>query len=197
VVVVDPGVGSDRRILCAQFECGTYVAPDNGVLSHVAAESRLTRAFAVTNRRFMRPQVSMTFHGRDIMAPVAARLSLGNPVEELGPPVQQLTKLLLDTPRIDEGRITGTIQFIDRFGNLITNIPKAAIDDVPLDARIHTSAGSHKMEGLADCYAARPPGTSLVLVGSNGMLEIAISGGNASQELGLSTGEVVELTWEV
>ncbi|MEM8679175.1 MAG: SAM-dependent chlorinase/fluorinase [Planctomycetota bacterium] len=194
--VVDPGVGSDRHILCCQFDSGIFIGPDNGLISYVAAERTLRKAVSITNRRFMRPQVSHTFHGRDIMAPAAARLSLGTPMDDLGQPRAKLVKLLLDAPMIDEGKITGTIQFVDSFGNLLTNIPKSAVDEMPLDARVVTQVRDHRIEGLASCYAGRPAGEPLLLVGSNGMLEIAISGGNAAKQLGIGTGEVVEVLWD-
>lgn len=196
IAVVDPGVGSERKIVCAQFDSGIYIAPDNGLISYVAAERTLRKVVAITNRKFMRPQVSHTFHGRDIMAPAAARISLGIPITDLGQVHPNFTRLLLDSATMDEGRITGTIQYVDSFGNLLTNIPRSLIDDIPLDARITTIAGSRRIEGLADCYSVRPPGELMILIGSNGMLEIAIAQGNAAADLGLQTGEVVEVLWE-
>src|SRR5262245_50189044 len=122
VAVVDPGVGTERRLIYARIGDQHYLAPDNGLLSLLAKRSRPTRLIELGNAEYWMPEVSHTFHGRDILAPVAAQLSLGLEPERLGPALAQIRTLDWQEPIVTANRIEGAVRWIDRFGNLITNV---------------------------------------------------------------------------
>src|SRR3954462_10021972 len=131
VAVVDPGVGSKRRIAYAQIGKQHFVAPDNGLLSRLAMLEQPSKIISVEQPQHWMPDVSRTFHGRDIMAPVAARLSLGLAPEELGRPQHQLVEIPWAVVEQVSNRIEGQVIEIDSFGNLITNITQAMLNSLP------------------------------------------------------------------
>jgi S-adenosyl-L-methionine hydrolase (adenosine-forming) len=193
--VVDPGVGTDRRILYARVGDQHYVCPDNGLLSYTCRDCRPDETFEVTNRATFAPKVSSTFHGRDIMAPVAARLSLGLSPRELGPPVNDLKLLSWPRPERREKEVIARILCADVFGNLITNLRR---EDLPRDiepAYFFVEAGEHKFDGIVNTYLEAPPGTPVALFGSSGLLELAIVQGNAALELQIAIGDNVGVRW--
>ena len=185
VVVVDPGVGSDRRILAARSGKYTYVAPDNGVISYVLDLDGEHEVRWVENLDYRLPMVSNTFHGRDIIAPAAAYLSAGVPLTELGEPAADIARLPSIKPDISKHVITGRIVYMDHFGNLTTNIsmvdlPESAYEDVVIEA------GPITLHGLARAYAEVEPGAVMAIAGSSGFLEIARNMGRADDIQGLS-----------
>jgi len=205
VVVVDPGVGTKRRAIILRTKSASFVAPDNGVLSYVIQQSiggRLINnlqqiglepgleAVAITKPQFWRPTVSPTFHGRDIFAPVAARLSLGFPLTDFGEVITSVTMLPLPQPyQAMDGSVVGHIVHIDSFGNLITDIRSS---DLP-QARgaITIEVGEQLISGLSRTYAG---GSGLLaLVGSDGYLEIAVREGSASAFLDAEIGGEVRI----
>ena len=137
VGVVDPGVGTQRRIVYARIGDQQYIAPDNGLLSRLTLKTRPSQIITVENPEHWLPSVSNTFHGRDIMAPVAAQLSLGMEPDRLGPPRAELVELDWPQPRIESNAIVGEVIWIDGFGNLISNITGGNVDRDPglYDAR--------------------------------------------------------------
>lgn len=187
VVVVDPGVGSSRAIVAVQLQGHTFLAPDNGVLTLVLDEYRADGIVRITNERLFLHPVSRTFHGRDIMAPVAGHLSRGIAMEQLGPGVsaEDLQRLPLVPARFKaDGTLEGQVALIDRFGNLITNIDSEKVTNLAVksgDRGIAIRIGQHRIEGLSQSYADVPPGTPLAIVGSKGYLEIAINCGRAER----------------
>lgn len=195
VAVVDPGVGTERRIVCAQVAGHYYIAPDNGLLSRVALVESPTQIISITNREFWLAEVSCTFHGRDIMAPVAAHLSLGTRLERFGPPIDDLTMLHWPTVETTANRITGNVIAIDSFGNLISNIHAetlAAVDDL---SSVAVTCADQTIHGIINTYAQRPPGSVVALIGSAGKLEIALTAGNAAQRLAAEVGDAITVTW--
>ena len=129
VVVVDPGVGSDRKILCLKTEDYVFLAPDNGVLSFVIEKDESPSIREVTNGKLFLPRLSNTFHGRDIFAPVAAHISKGVSHKEFGERVDKTNEITLPKPILSpEGKLTAEIIYVDSFGNLITNVNKEAVD---------------------------------------------------------------------
>ena len=122
VAVVDPGVGTDRAIVYARIGRQQFVAPDNGLLSRLAARTPPSKMVQVTDPAYWLERVSTTFHGRDIMAPVAAHLALGLDPDRLGPPFERLTTIDWPEPRQRPDRLDGAVIEIDAFGNLITNL---------------------------------------------------------------------------
>lgn len=197
VVVVDPGVGSERRAIALRTPRAAFVAPDNGVLSYVVAGERVEEIVDLTNPRHHLSPVSRTFHGRDIFAPAAAHLARGIPLAELGQPLAEIITFPLPRPQSrPDGTIVGQIIHVDRFGNLITSImSKDLTDHLLLGEAIITIKGQ-SIRGIANHYAEGAPGKLLALIGSSDHLEIAVSGGSASQTLGAKVGDEVLLKVE-
>ena len=206
VAVVDPGVGSARRAVAVAVGGRYCVGPDNGVLSLAlggidggqkqnnlfeTAECPLppgSVAVELTDPRFHLPEVSATFHGRDIFAPAAAHLSSGVAIESLGPRVETLRRLLVASPAIGEGgAVEGAIVHIDGFGNATTNIRREHMTTDKVEVR----AGSVTLHGLSPSYAAGDG--AVALWGSTGCLEVAVSNGNAAAALGLKRGDPIKV----
>jgi S-adenosylmethionine hydrolase len=188
VVVVDPGVGTERRAIILRTKLASFIAPDNGVLSYVIQQSSAWEAVAITKPRFWLPTVSPTFHGRDIFAPVAARLSMGLSLAGFGDVVTSVTTLPLPQPyQVADGSMVGHIVHIDSFGNLITDIKSS---DLPQAKQAVTiEVGGQLISGLSRTYAE---GSGLLaLIGSDGYLEIAVKEGSASAVLSARVGDEV------
>ena len=187
VVVVDPGVGSERGIIAVRTADHVFVAPDNGVLTYVLANETILDIRSVERDAYFRKPVSNTFHGRDIFAPVAGHLAKGLLLESLGPKIKGYNELVWTKPAVEGGELRGEIIWIDHFGNAITNIE---LDSVPYSAaavRVPT-----KVEcTIKEFYQQVPTGQPLALVGSTGFLEIALNSGNAAQSFGLKIGDPV------
>ncbi len=192
--VVDPGVGSDRAVLCMRSNKQLFLAPDNGLLNVMAAESKPDEVRKVTAEQYFLKEVSTTFHGRDIFAPVAAHLAMGLETSKLGPLIRLRHKLRLPKPvRTADGRLRGQAVYIDQFGNLITNIQRATLArsfDVPGD-RLEIRIKRRKVRGISKTYSDRKEGELVGLVGSSGYLEVAVNGGSAAQILGCEKGDAV------
>ncbi len=196
VAVVDPGVGTEREIIYARIGKQQYVAPDNGLLSRLLAKAPPTEIRRLTNPALWLDPVSATFHGRDIMAPVAARLSLGLPPSELGPPAGQITWCEWPQAEVLAQKIRGQVVEIDSFGNLITNIAAELFAGWPTDTRACVVCGIFETFGIYRNYAAQAAGMLVALVGSSGRLELALVGDNAAARLGVAVGTPVVLAWE-
>jgi S-adenosyl-L-methionine hydrolase (adenosine-forming) len=195
VAVVDPGVGTERAIVYAKIGNQQFVAPDNGLLSRLAQAAAPLTIRRISNPEVWLPEVSATFHGRDIMAPVAARLSLGLPPETLGPALDELVTLNWPEVRVAAGKITGTVQAIDSFGNLVTDITSTALVDVPRGETTTVTCDEHETVGIWNTYGDQPEMTLMALVGSSGHLEIAIVGESAALMLGIRVGTPVVVKW--
>ena len=198
VIVVDPGVGSDRQAIVYQTDDAFFVCPDNGILTYLLQEiechgKQPKNVVEIHNRDYHLPDVSNTFHGRDIFAPVAAYLSLGVPLVNIGPPVDNLVRLPVPTLEVSNDKLVGQIIKIDSFGNAITNIAESAFSGFFSGSVYEISVGSVSLRQLNTSYAESEIGTPLAIIGSSGMLEIAINGGSASQVLGLKRGDTVEV----
>ncbi len=192
LIVVDPGVGSDRRAVAVRTAHGTFVAPDNGVLSYVLAASPPQIAVNLTNPQYHLARVSSIFHGRDIFAPAAAHLARGVPINELGEPAGSLVTFPMPKPQAQaDGTLSGQVIHVDHFGNAITNLRR---EDIPwADDVLVLEIGGQVVSGLQETYAQARPGKPLALIGSSGHLEIAIAGGNAAQRLSVHVGDEVRL----
>jgi S-adenosylmethionine hydrolase len=193
VIVVDPGVGTDRAVLYVEVDGHRLVVPDNGCWTELlGAMSSPPRVIRLEESRYWRNPVSATFHGRDILAPVAAQLSLGLDPLTLGPEVKEWVRFEQRRPALDPARLAGEIVFVDRFGNLITNIPGQALTLLAGPAQFQV--GDKQITRVVRTYAEVEPGTTVALISSNGMLEIAVSNGNAAEQLGARVGTPVEVT---
>ncbi len=197
VAVVDPGVGSSRAIIAARGRGAVFLAPDNGLLGYVLRADEIVEAVRVEERRYFLPSVSSTFHGRDIFAPVAARLASGLEVDALGPPAEEIR--LEEVPRpvrtpaegVGGATIAGEVLDIDRFGNVLTNIRLEAGDRVR-----NVRAGGVDLGATRGCYAEVPRGSALAIVGSSGFIEVAVREGRADRELGIDRGAPVTAVLE-
>jgi len=191
--VVDPGVGTERKAIAARCGDFFFVGPDNGLLTLVAREHPVESAVELREKRFHLPQISATFAGRDLFAPVAAHLSLGVPLEQLGPPAGDLVQLALG-PIEREERLVGHIIHLDHFGSGVTDIDAAALTGWlggrPFD-RLCIQAGRGFLRGVCRTYADKAPGQPLALLGSAGHLEIAVNRGSAAERFGLFLGQEV------
>lgn len=205
VVVVDPGVGTDRRAIILRTPSADFIAPDNGVLSYVLQRSsakpenatdtqvRLEpdlEAVAITRNQYWLSPVSATFHGRDIFAPVAAHLSLGLSPADFGEAITSLALLPLPRPyQAADGTLIGHILHIDNFGNLITDIKSS--DLPPMEQEISIEIGDQIITGLSHTYGE---GRGLLaLIGSNDYLEVSLRDGTASIFLDAAVGNEIKI----
>jgi hypothetical protein len=199
LVVVDPGVGTDRAMLYLETDRQRFLAPDNGVLSLVMASGRELRLRRVENARLQRPVVSPTFHGRDIMAPAAAYLSKGVAAQQLGPEVDAARAVRIDGLRAglaEDGTLLGRVIHIDRFGNLITNIDAMALrqlETIQGGGSLMVVIGDHVITGIARTYADAAAGQPLALIGSRGYLEIAVNAGSSQTLTNARRGDPVRV----
>jgi S-adenosylmethionine hydrolase len=195
VVVVDPGVGTDRRAIALDAGSALFVAPDNGVLTYVLSDLGSTghqpHIVHLTNPHYWLPQVSNVFHGRDIFAPVAGHLSLGLPIDDLGPPVDD--PVTLPPPRLqrEPGKVGGQIMHVDHFGNLLTNIPGS--DLARLGQDITTRIDTIEIVGLSRTFGHGRPGGLIAYIDSSGHLAIAVVNGSAQALLQCQVGQPVDV----
>ncbi len=191
VCVVDPGVGGKRDIICMKAGGRTFLAPDNGLLSMLEAERKADAIRAVENKELWLDGVSTTFHGRDIFAPVAARLAEGAGIEKVGPRKRTIKALKLPKPvKTTAGTLKGEIVYIDQFGNLITNVGEATLQtNLPQAFEdISVSVAGSKTKGISGSYGDVKEGELVALIGSSGYLEIAANRGSAYKKLGCERG---------
>jgi S-adenosylmethionine hydrolase len=190
LVVVDPGVGTERRLIAAMISDQWFVLPDNGLLTGVARGRAVQGIWELTNPVMRRSIVSATFHGRDILAPAAAFLVRGGDPAELGPPRSKFVSLRNFEPNGDEQGFVGEVIYRDAFGNLITNINVDHLGDTPRDSWSIEIAGE-RIAGILRTYGERPSGTLIGLVGSSGWVEVAVVNGDAAHQLTAGAGTTV------
>ncbi len=190
VVVVDPGVGSERRPIAASSKGHVFVAPDNGVLSFVLTPEPTapTAAYLIKNESLFYTPISRTFHGRDIFAPVAAHLSQGVPIESAGPRILDFVKKPFSRPRPQGDKLVGTVVRVDKFGNIITNLRR---EDLSRDFSIRVAGLS--INRLCASFSDAEPGEFFVFEGSTGYIEIALNQGSASDRLDIERGAEIEV----
>ena len=193
VVVVDPGVGGVRKPILVEQEDNYFVGPDNGVLSLALDDKAPKRIIELTNAEYHLEQVSHTFHGRDIFAPVAAHLSLGIPITEFGKPLDTLVNLYMPQVLCSENRLVGEIIYADSFGNLFTNIRARDLTGFPVD-RLQVAFRDVQLSGLVANYANVSGGAFACLLNSWGLLEIAINKGNVLERTCAKIGDKVIVT---
>jgi S-adenosylmethionine hydrolase len=197
VAVVDPGVGSARKILLIETEKYCFIAPDNGILSLVLEEEGVFRATEISDPKFFLPLTGVTFDGRDKMAPVSAWLSLGVSPEEFGPSIKDVQKNEMSAPHQTDNEIQGTVLYEDKFGNLITNISLSHIDPFLKKygrEAVRLIAGDNIIM-YRDNYSAVPTGEPVFLFGSLGLLEIAVREGSALNKLKVKTGDSIKVEY--
>lgn len=194
VVVVDPGVGTDRRPLLVASETQYFVAPDNGVLSLVyeREESVLVR-HANVEHYYLQP-VSKTFHGRDVFAPIAAWLSKGSQAASMGDEITDYKKFAMPKPKPADEGMKGVVLRVDSFGNLITNF---RAEDLPASSAengsVQFQVGSQTINKLVETFAKGEAGEIFAYVGSSGFVEFGVNRGSAAKTAGVGRGVPVIL----
>lgn len=191
VAVVDPGVGTDRALVCAEIGGQLFLAPDNGLLTLVYRRGPVGRIVRLENRRYFRPEVSATFHGRDILAPVAGHLAAGLELCQLGPVVSELKLLDWPEPTMTHQQLAGQVVGIDTFGNLITNVDDEHLRRFGQPEELEVEILGLRLDGIWHTYEERERGEILALVDSAGRLEIAVVCGNAAKTVGAGVGTPV------
>lgn len=187
VCVVDPGVGTKRALLLAEAGGQLLLAPDNGVLTFaIEALGGSNTVRQLSESKFWHSNPSPTFHGRDILAPVAAHLGLGISPAQLGPPVTSWSRLTEPKPQRVAAGVQGVVVFVDGFGNLITNIPATMLAAAPARVRV-----GNREAPMVRTYGEALPGALVALIGSSDRLELAVVDGNAAKTLNLGVGQAV------
>jgi S-adenosylmethionine hydrolase len=193
VVVVDPGVGTDRALLYIEVARHRLLAPDNGCWTELARHSGgPARVIRLIEPNYWRRPLSDTFHGRDILAPVAAWLSLKLDPERLGPRAGEWVDLPSPKPELKPDYLKGEVISVDHFGNLISNIPDQALRRLA-GSTLHVRVANHPVSQIVSAYGDARAGTLIALVSSGGMLEVAIAQGNAAKKLAVGLGACVEV----
>ncbi len=191
LVVVDPGVGTERNAVAVKIRDQYFVGPDNGIFSLIGDEDY--EAYRLTNRSFWKKEPSNTFHGRDIFAPVAAHLASGTKLSDLGAPVEELVTYRWAVPISDKDGVQGWVIHIDRYGNLISNITADLIRDSIGDSKFRIYTGNTILDEIVSTFNAVADGEPAAYIGSSDTLEIAINKGNAREMLGVQKGAQVSI----
>ena len=193
LAIVDPGVGSKRRILIAETERYLFIAPDNSLLKYIFHENHVLRVFEAENHNYFLNKISHTFHGRDIFAPIAAHLASDIVPEQFGRQISDYDRGRISIPIIKKHQIRGNVIHIDHFGNLITNIPSTQLKNKRI---LSIKIGTNTIEKLSNSYAEVAEGELIALPGSAGFLEIAIRDGNAGEVLHMQRNDEIIVVTE-
>ena len=191
LAVVDPGVGGPRRPILVVTSDYYFIGPDNGVFSLVLPRERLEKVIVLSNPNYFLSQVSSTFHGRDIFAPVAAYLSLGERPEAFGRETNTLKELSFARPERCRNGLSGEIIHIDTFGNLVCNIDRKEFSRYIKKRSFQIKAGKRTIEGLKRGYWEGKKNEPIALFGSVGLLEIAVRDGSAQKVLKVKRGDPI------
>ena len=192
VCVIDPGVGSNRRSILIEADEYYLIGPDNGVFTTIIENSKNVKAIQLDKPEFWLSDISKTFHGRDIFAPVAAYLAKNDScIETFGTKIrlESLTTLKLTAPVCSKEHIIGTVVYIDHFGNLITDIPA----DWLVEKNIRINIDTKTIYKISASYIDEPPGHPIAIYGSHGFLEIATNSSNAAKDLNRKIGQKIHI----
>ena len=199
LVVIDPDVGTRRKLILLQAHGHLFLAPDNGVLGLLLKPEHFQAAYEVQCEKYYLTPVSATFHGRDILAPVAAHLAAGLEPAAVGPAMERQALKIIESAELkidrDTGTIIGEIINVDHFGNLQTNISGSSLNELgEVDSsNVKVLLKGKSIVGIQDAYAHKAQGEILIIIGSRGFLEIAINQGNAAISLGAGIGDPVKI----
>ncbi len=187
LAVVDPTVGTGRGIIWARTENYQFISPDNGLISWVEQHEKIKEARFINNSSLFMESISSTFHGRDIMAPVAAAIAKGLPEKKIGPVFGEYRRFAFPHPEKAGNRITGQVIAIDHFGNVVTNIKRSY-----LNARAVFNISDRMLKGIKLTYASVPEGEAMALMGSFGFLEFSVRNGSFARAFDVKIGSPVE-----
>jgi S-adenosylmethionine hydrolase len=199
LAVVDPGVGSHRRPLALRTSDGRFfVGPDNGLLMLAADEFGVDAAHELADERYRLPDVSRTFHARDIFCPAAAHLAAGVPIDQFGPPIDPSELVHVDAPdpSVGKSRISATVVGVDRFGNVATNMRDDHLMSLGVErgGRVEVRLTFERYYAvLAETFADVPPGELILYEDSYGLVTLAISNGNAARLTGVGVGDELRI----
>lgn len=192
VVVVDPGVGTERRPILVAGDQHYFVAPDNGVLSSVFDQSESLHVWNIISEHYFRQPVSKTFHGRDIFAPVAAWLTKAWQTSSFGEPITDFVRFTMPKLKVTGDSAKGIVLRTDHFGNLITNVtPEEFPAMMTANGNLSITVGKSKITKMVDTFADGVAGEPVALIGSSGCLEISVNRGNAAKTIGAARGAEV------
>ncbi len=180
VGVVDPGVGSKRRAIALEAANQFFIGPDNGIFSHILHNCENVRSFELNKDHYWRKEISSSFHARDLFGPVAAHFAAGVSLEDLGEEIDvaSLVRLPARALKVKANRVEGTVAYVDRFGNLITNINRELVQNAAL-----CQVGKRSIGRIGHSYSSGDHGTPVAFIGSHGFLEIAVTQGRADEKL--------------
>lgn len=194
LVVVDPGVGTDRHPVAIRASGYHFVGPDNGIFPLLLGDDEPDASVVLDCRKYWRTdQISTSFHGRDIFAPAAAYVSLGEPIDALGRKLDRLTPLHWALPMSDDQGIQGWVVHVDHFGNCVTNVSRELLGEKRAGRPIKCFVGNAILDGISRTYGAVETGEPLIHINSGNFLEIAVRAGNASELLGIRKGDPVNI----
>lgn len=188
LAVVDPGVGGPRRPILVETRGHYLIGPDNGIFSYVYQEQSVAQVIHLTATQYFAPELSDTFHGRDIFGPVAAHLASEVEARWFGKPVEDFVRLTLPQLKAGPSLLSGEVVYVDRFGNLVTNIDLPSFYALVKGRRYRITAGGQVLEGISRCYADGQPGQLLALFGCQQTLELSVNRGSAANKLGQGRG---------
>jgi S-adenosylmethionine hydrolase len=194
LVVVDPGVGTERRAILIQTKHDYYIGPDNGVLALAAKSRGIEHIYEIANRKLMSPKISSTFHGRDIFAPAAAHLANGTAPAQFGPEIRKIVmpEFAKFTRRKD--LLVGEVMHVDGFGNIVTNFGEKELELMKIERVVNVKLGNAKLRlKFCKAYAEVERQKPLALIGSHNFLEISINQGNAAEVFKIKRGDKVTL----
>jgi len=192
VCVVDPGVGTSRKIIAARTRDYTFCAPDNGLLYETLQEQKVRSQVAVENAPFFLKERSSTFHGRDRFAPLAAELLTRKSLSSLGRPCKRIQSLLLPQPKVSVSKVTGNVLYSDSFGNLVTSIPTYLFEKARRGRTVKGKIKNKTIDGYTVTYVDAPQKKMSFIPGSYGMIEIFCPGGSAQRVCRAAFGDPCE-----
>jgi S-adenosylmethionine hydrolase len=199
LAVVDPGVGGERRAIAVRTADGrVFVGPDNGLLLLAADQFGIEAAHELADERYRLPEVSRTFHARDVFAPAAAHLAAGVPIDDLGPPIEpsELVRVGVPDPQIGRSQISATVLGVDRFGNVATNARRPHLEGLGVSDgdRVEIRLTLDRYYAIvAGTFADAPPGELIVYEDSYGLVTLAISRGDAARLTGVGLGDELRI----
>ncbi|MGD0328917.1 MAG: SAM-dependent chlorinase/fluorinase [Nitrososphaeria archaeon] len=195
ICVVDPGVGSDRRAIAVKTSNYFFIGPDNGLMSPAIREDVIDAAVVIENSRYILNNLSKTFHGREVFAPVAGYVSKGLPITRLGPKINSIEPMVLCEPYFEGDLVVAEVAFVDAFGNIVTNVTHNFLCESRLDSanyvRLFFGSRSYRLP-LVESYSMVNEGSPLALFDSFECLEISVSAGNASKYFHIRDGNVLK-----
>lgn len=194
VAVVDPGVGTRRKAILIQTKQAYFIGPDNGVLALAVANQGIERVHEISNKKLLLPDISNTFHGRDVFAPAAAHLANGTPPANFGPETRMISTPSFAKVVKKRNMLVSEVLHVDEFGNIVTNIQKRELGKISVKEILCIKLKSIKLKlSLCRAYAEVERQKPLAIIGSHGFLEVSMNEGNAAEVFKIRSGDKITL----